>query len=62
MADQTVKIQNDDVAAVAYQMARDIWFSSDRESPDMETQAEFFMLVANCSQALSGVKAYLPKE
>lgn len=61
MADNVNVSMKEAVAATAYSMARDLWIATHKSAPDLSKQAEFFMLVANCSQALQGQKAYLPK-
>ncbi|PTR07788.1 hypothetical protein LV780_09565 [Cereibacter azotoformans] len=61
MTEKVEVTMNEPVAVTAYNMARDIWLTSKDHSPRLDDQAEFLMLVANCSQALKGIKAYLPK-
>lgn len=43
MADQTVRIERDDVAATAYKMAFDLWVNEKGEGPKA-SQSEFISL------------------
>ena len=55
MADQTVKIQNDDVAATAWAMAQRLWISQYDASPKA-SDAKFMALTAICTSTLMGRK------
>lgn len=54
MADQTVRVQNlqPPKYAVAYEMAKDIWFGSGN-SINLDTKDEFLDLVKDCVKALN---------
>lgn len=61
MAEKVDVQMKEAVAFTAYQMAKDLWYETHKSSPKLAQQAEFLHLVGNCSQALQGIKAYLPK-
>ena len=52
--DGSVSIKNDEtVAAVAYSMAKDLWFEEHRKDPKASDE-KFVFLVRTCALALSG--------
>lgn len=53
MADQTVKIENDDVASTAYFMAQNLWINQYSKSPKA-TEAKFMALTSVCVMTLQG--------
>lgn len=53
MADQTVKIEPNDVAATAYLMANNLWIKKHDKSPSADDEA-FLKLVSSCVNALKG--------
>lgn len=53
MADQTVKIERDDVAAVTEELARSLWLAETGRSPKASDMA-FFKLLCLCNRALRG--------
>lgn len=53
MADQTVRIEKDDVAATAERLARSLWVQETGKSPKASENA-FLQLVAVCVIALKG--------
>ena len=52
MADQTVRIEKDDVAATAFRMAQYLW--SDKLGNAVANDPRFFQVVLLCSEALQG--------
>lgn len=53
MADQTVKIEPNDVAATAYTMAVDLWYEKHGRRPSADHE-DFLKLVSSCAYALQG--------
>jgi hypothetical protein len=53
MADQTVKIEHDDIAAVTEELARSLWVEETGSSPKA-SDAAFFKLLSLCNRALRG--------
>lgn len=53
MADQTVRIEKDDVASTAYKMASNLWYEETGKSPKA-SDATFLQLVLVCTYSLQG--------
>lgn len=53
MADQTVKIERDDIASVTEELARSLWIAEFNQSPKASDE-KFLQLVCLCNLALNG--------
>lgn len=61
MADQTIKIEREDPATVAFQMAKVLWWEEHQRNPKA-SDADFMKLVAICAMALRGVDPDRPRD